>query len=152
MNKLNDTPPLDECMICGESLKTGFTERLTCNHVYHYECILKTFQMVKPPGSSKNRCPYCRANVGYLTLVNGLTHPLPKIHYNPLLTTCPEYVPQRCSHILTRGVHKGQPCDKKCQLGLFVCKIHKEAQEKAQIKAKEKEAKAQIKAQETVPI
>ena len=115
----------EDCMVCGESLKIGFTEKLACNHVYHYECILKTFQMVKPMGTHKNRCPYCRKGSGYLTLVNGLTRPLPNIHYNPKLTPKgPEYVPIRCTHILTRGKHKGQTCDKKCQLGLFVCKAH----------------------------
>ena len=115
----------EDCMVCGESLKIGYTEKLACNHVYHYECILKTFQMVKPIGTHKNRCPYCRKGSGYLTLVNGLTRPLPNIHYNPKLSPKgPEYVPIRCTHLLTRGKHKGQTCDKKCQLGLFVCKAH----------------------------
>ena len=43
---LEDQVEDEDCMVCGESLKIGFTEKLACNHVYHYECILKTFQMV----------------------------------------------------------------------------------------------------------
>ena len=113
------------CMICGDSLGEGCIETLQCGHNYHYMCIFKTFQICKRGhySSHKNKCPYCRQSSGYLPLVNGLAKPIKHIHYDPAYPI-PEYVPVRCTYILKRGKNKGNPCDCKCQVGMFVCKRH----------------------------
>ena len=113
------------CMICGDLLCERYTETLTCNHTYHYDCIMKTYQMNKKGTSKhhKNRCPYCRTSCGYLPIVNGILKPIKCIHYDPRYAP-PVYVPIRCSHILTRGKNKGQTCNCKCQIGFYTCKRH----------------------------
>ena len=114
------------CMICGVSLDIGYTECLPCNHAYHYECIMKTYQMSclgKKGIHHKNRCPYCRKSSGLLPIVNGLTKLHAGIHYE-YLSDIPPYVPIKCNHVMTRGKHKGCPCNRKCQTGFYVCKMH----------------------------
>ena len=114
----------DTCMICGDLLQNGCIECLPCNHVYHYECLLKTFQVSKKKTYSyKNRCPYCRKSCGHLRIVNGLPKLYPKIHYD-LHGEIPEYTQVKCCHIMTRGKNKGSICNRKCQLGFNVCKMH----------------------------
>ena len=39
-----DLEPETECSICGLGLNTKFTHTLQCNHVFHYDCLMKTFQ------------------------------------------------------------------------------------------------------------
>jgi len=113
-----------ECMICGLSLSVGITECLPCSHSYHYECLMKTYQMtMRSNHNHRNRCPYCRKPSGYLSLVNGLNKPCKGIHYQ-FGTPVPEYTPIRCQHVLQRGPRKGECCLKKCQLGYTTCKSH----------------------------
>jgi hypothetical protein len=115
---------IEDCMICGLSLSQGISECLPCSHSYHYECLMKTYQMtMRTSYSHKNRCPYCRKSSGYLSLVNGLTKPCKGIHYG-LGEDPPEYLSIRCQHTLTRGPRKGECCLKKCQLGYQRCKTH----------------------------
>jgi hypothetical protein len=113
------------CGICGDLLVGQCCETLLCTHVFHYECIFRTFKMMKKGGYlHSNRCPYCRKKTKHLTIVNGLNKLEPKIHYNPK-GDMPPYESTRCSHILTRGANKGKECGKKCQVGYDVCKAHK---------------------------
>jgi hypothetical protein len=117
-----DTAKTTECGICGGALSEAFCETLKCSHVFHYECILKTYQMSKKGACAyKNRCPYCRANVGYLSIVNGCK-PIPKIHHPTMVT--PQVTQIRCQHLLLCGKRKGQPCDKKSSVGTTFCKTH----------------------------
>ena len=116
----------EECAICALPLKDMYCETLSCSHVFHYECILKTFTVCKKQTYKHvNRCPYCREKCGYLPLINGLAKVIRNIHYNPegggLIPECPNI---RCQHILLRGKNKGTTCDKKCQLGFTQCKTH----------------------------
>ena len=114
----------DECAICALPLKDMYCETLQCSHVFHYECLLKTFVINKRMTHKHvNRCPYCRSICGYLPPVNGLTKLVGKIHYNPL-GPGPECPNIRCQHILLRGPNKGKTCAKKCQLGFVQCKTH----------------------------
>ena len=114
----------DECAICALSLKEMYCDTLSCTHVFHYECLLKTFIANKRATyKHTNRCPYCRTPCGYLAPINGLTKLIGKIHYNPEepIPECPKI---RCQHVLLRGFNKGKTCDKKCQLGFVQCKTH----------------------------
>ena len=112
------------CGICGDELSAHYCETLSCNHTFHYECILKTFQMAKKGiYYYRNRCPYCRTKTGFLPIVNGITKPSVHIHYSPD-GPIPPYIPIRCQHVLTRGIHKGDPCNKKSCVGTTLCKVH----------------------------
>ena len=114
----------DECGICGGYLVDEHCETLKCDHKFHYECIMKSFKKMKQDKyAHPNRCPYCREKSGYLTIVNGLTSLIPKIHYDPSEGK-PVYQSTRCSHILTRGNRKGLLCDKKCKIGSVTCRLH----------------------------
>ena len=114
----------DDCAICALPLKDMYCETLPCNHVFHYECLLKTFVAGKRMSYKHvNRCPYCRSLGGYLPPINGLPKLIGKIHYNPggPIPECPKI---RCQHVLLRGKNKGQTCDKKCRMGFVQCKTH----------------------------
>ena len=55
--------------------------KLPCNHVFHYECLMKTFD-----NSNRNRCPYCREKACYLPLANGVKKIKPGIHCEDIQT------------------------------------------------------------------
>ena len=61
-----------DCAICGLLLKDKYTHKLVCSHEFHYECLLKTFQLNNSSYHKKNHCPYCRHKCDYLPPVNGL--------------------------------------------------------------------------------
>lgn len=44
----------DICPICHDALGEGATHRLSCGHVFHTECIMKTFRY------GHTACPVCR--------------------------------------------------------------------------------------------
>ena len=63
----------EECPICGIELKEKYHYKLSCNHIFHYECLLKTFlSSKKVTYKHNNHCPYCREKCEYLPVVNGL--------------------------------------------------------------------------------
>ena len=35
-----------DCGICGLSIDDKFSHTLICNHTFHYECLIKTFQNI----------------------------------------------------------------------------------------------------------
>ena len=71
----------EECAICGLDIDDKFSYKLPCNHVFHYECIMKTFQnSPKKYKKQFNHCPYCRLKTDYLPLVNGLKKIIPGVH------------------------------------------------------------------------
>ena len=117
----------EECSICGLDLDEKYTHKLKCNHVFHYDCLLKTF-LSQPNGFVKtkgNTCPYCRVKVDYLPIVNGLKKMTLGVHcQSPGNIHAIENTP--CKFILTRGKNKGKPCNKNCELGYDYCKIHKD--------------------------
>lgn len=117
----------EECSICGVDLNRGYCIKLSCNHTYHYECLMSSFIEIKKCSSLKNkyrnRCPYCRKSCGELPLVNGLKKVIPLIHYK-LSEEKPEYEERGCKGILKSGKNKGLVCNKKCQLGYEYCKRH----------------------------
>ena len=122
-----------ECNICGTELNDKFTHKLKCNHVFHYECLMKTFQsMMNNKSHKKNYCPYCRSNCNYLPIINGLKRIVPGIHcHNDNQCTIKKILKDEfsntCKFILTRGKNKGQPCSKNCLLGYEYCTNHKKA-------------------------
>lgn len=120
----------EDCGICGLPLTDKYSYKMSCNHIFHYECLLKTFS--KKPytvNNSKNNCPYCRTPVKYLPIVNGLKKAIYGVHtgqYSELayLNKCIKTKPIKCKHILTRGKNKGDECGKNCLLGEKYCKTH----------------------------
>lgn len=116
----------ENCSICGDELSSKYTHKLVCGHIYHYECIMKTFQNTNNI-HSKN-CPYCRKNTGYLPIVKGLKKIVPGIHIDfisNIQSQQSEIIENnKCSFILTRGKNKGNQCSKYCFLGYDYCKIH----------------------------
>ena len=115
----------EDCMICALPLVDLYCEKLLCSHIFHYECLLKTFVSGKRQTyKHTNRCPYCREKSGYLSAINGVPRLIQNIHYSAgdIPPECPKI---RCQHILIRGKNKGNTCDKKCQIGYTFCKTHK---------------------------
>lgn len=107
------------CDICGDSQNERFTINLKCNHCFHYDCIMKSFQYDK---YKYNKCPLCRQSHGLLPIVNGLPKLIRGIHY---IGTIPQdYIEVRCCELLKSGKRKGLPCGSKCIIGSTVCKRH----------------------------
>ena len=66
------------CNICGDRLGNLPIHTLECNHHFHYDCILKSFQTSQ---EHYNVCPYCRHTIEKLPIVNGLKKLIRGIHY-----------------------------------------------------------------------
>ena len=129
-NKLNNMS--EDCGICGLNINDKFSHILICNHKFHYECLMKTFQNT-PKYKSKdiNQCPYCRNKIDYLPLVNGMRKIIPGVHCSYLSTDINNKKTElvnnyniKCQHTLQRGKNKGNTCDKNCVLGYTFCKTH----------------------------
>ena len=114
-----------DCAICGVELSKKFCHQLSCEHNFHYECLLKTFQQSTDKYKKYNSCPYCRKKVGYLPYVNGLKKIQVGIHVskntNNYSLVC-QNIP--CKTILKRGKRKGEECGKNCKLGYNFCTAH----------------------------
>jgi len=127
----------EDCGICGCNLNDKFPHILKCNHTFHYECLMKSFQNAAGVGGSSkykkacNHCPYCRKNGDYLPLVNGIKKVIPNVHcmnttksiQDKKLILKNDYS-KKCVFILTRGKNKGSECGKNCILGHTNCKAH----------------------------
>ena len=104
------------CSICGDKLNTSYAQKLKCNHVFHYECLMKSFK-----GMKNTDCPYCRTPNNRLPIVNGLK----KIdYYLHDMNNIADYENIMCKTILKSGPKKGQECGGYCKLGYFTCKRH----------------------------
>jgi len=123
----------EDCGICGLSIKDKFSYTLACNHTFHYECLMKSFNNISYTINNKksNQCPYCRKNSEYLPLVNGLKKIIPGIHcsifgneIDDKKKLLKEEYSLKCGYILTRGKNKDNPCGKNCILGYNTCKTH----------------------------
>ena len=64
------------CSICGETNREYF-HTLDCNHSFHYNCLLLSFKNM-----GNNHCPYCRTEVEYLPIINGLKKVIIGVHTN----------------------------------------------------------------------
>ena len=120
-----------DCGICGLGIDDKFSHTLICNHTFHYECLIKTFQNIPKYKKEFNHCPYCRKISDYLPLVNGLKRVIPNIHcknnINNIIETknnLKNNYSNKCEFILTRVKNKGNPCGKNCNLGYNTCKTH----------------------------
>ena len=123
----------DDCGICGLSIKDKYSYALVCNHTFHYECLMKSFQNTHKYKKEYNHCPYCRKNSDYLPLVNGLKKVVPNVHCHNNTSSIKEKkedlknnYSNRCEFILSRGKNKGNHCGKNCILGYGYCKTHLE--------------------------
>jgi hypothetical protein len=121
----------EDCGICGLSIDDKFSHTLKCNHTFHYECLMKSFQNTHKYKKEYNHCPYCRKNSEYLPLVNGLKKVVPNVHCHNNTSNIKEKKEElknnysnRCEFLLTRGKNKGNSCGKNCSLGYNTCKIH----------------------------
>ena len=45
----------EDCGICGLSIDYKFSHTLKCNHTFHYECLMKSFQNINKPASQSLR-------------------------------------------------------------------------------------------------
>ena len=127
-NDINDTNNSNEidydspCNICGDRLGNLPTHTLECNHHFHYECILKSFQTSQ---EHNNVCPYCRHTIERLPVVNGLKKLTRGIHY---ITEYEKinynYKNIPCQHVLKSGKNKGELCNKNCIVGSDCCGRH----------------------------
>ena len=104
------------CSICGDDLCKHYAHKLSCNHIYHYECLMKSFK-----GAKNNSCPYCRSGNNLLPLVNGLKKIDHNLHDTSNATTFENIM---CKTILKTGKNKGNVCKKGCKLGYFTCLRH----------------------------
>lgn len=116
-------------MICACPLSEGYCFTTCCGtpHKFHYDCLLKSLlndQLWKK--SYRNQCPYCRSEIGYLPLINGMKRIYPKIHYSPETEDIPDITEfqTKCQHIIGKGKRKGECCLKNSFLGYSYCKIH----------------------------
>lgn len=122
----------EDCGICGLSIDEKFSHTLKCNHTFHYECLMKSFQNInKYKKNIYNYCPYCRKNSEYLPLANGLKKVVPNVHCINTTSNIKEKKEElknnysnRCEFLLTRGKNKGNSCGKNCILGYNTCKTH----------------------------
>ncbi len=121
----------EDCGICGLSIDEKFSHTLKCNHTFHYECLMKSFQNTHKYKKEYNHCPYCRKNSEYLPLVNGLKKVVPNVHCHNNTSNIKEKKEElknnysnRCEFLLTRGKNKGNSCGKNCNLGYNTCKTH----------------------------
>ena len=122
----------EDCGICGLSIDEKFSHTLKCNHTFHYECLMKSFQNInKYKKNIYNYCPYCRKNSEYLPLANGLKKVVPNVHCHNNTSNIKEKKEElknnysnRCEFLLTRGKNKGNSCGKNCNLGYNTCKLH----------------------------
>lgn len=121
----------EDCGICGLSIKDKYSYTLACNHTFHYECLMKSFQNTHKYKKEYNHCPYCRKNSDYLPLVNGLKKVVPNVHCFNNTSSIKEKkellknnYSNKCEFILTRGKNKGNACGKNCSLGYNTCKTH----------------------------
>ena len=122
---------MEECGICGSDLNDKYTHKLTCNHIFHYECLMKSFQNIPKHKKERNHCPYCREKYEFLPLVNGLKKVIPGVHCNTFGQSISETklslkndYSKRCGFILTRGKNKGNECSKNSHFGYTYCKNH----------------------------
>ena len=128
----NDKEECD-CGICGSDLNDKYSHKLTCNHEFHYECLIKSFQNTPKLNKEVNHCPYCRVKSDYLPLVNGLKRVIPGVHCTDkpfghivwVQDSLKNDFSVPCQHILTRGKNKDSTCGKNCFLGYNYCKVHK---------------------------
>lgn len=126
------TTEQEDCGICGLPINDKFSHTLKCNHTFHYECLMKSFQNTpKYKKDIYNHCPYCRKNSEYLPLVNGLKKVVPNVHCHNNTSSIKSAkedlknnYSNRCEFILTRGKNKGNACGKNCSLGYNTCKTH----------------------------
>ena len=63
----------EDCSICGLDINEKYKVKLSCGHIFHYECLLKTFLYLKKSNIYNhkyvNSCPYCRKKCGLLPIV-----------------------------------------------------------------------------------
>ena len=104
------------CGICGDNYNNQISYKLKCNHVFHYDCLIKTFLVA---GKHNNSCPYCRQKTGYLSVPEGRT-PIKKIN-PPQLCKTGGY---KCTATLKSGKRCGLACGSNVVQGFSYCKRH----------------------------
>lgn len=113
-----------ECRVCCDEFESdNEKEPLSCGHVFHYDCIIMSFQC---PDLIRS-CPYCRKHNGYLRLLNGMI-PIKGIHKE-----YKEYYEKeqknkaisKCNALYKSGLQKGLPCINKAKDNSLYCGVHK---------------------------
>ncbi len=110
------------CYICYDEINNDSEKVvLSCNHHYHYQCVLLVFKS----NNGKKQCPYCRSPSGYLPLKPGML-PIKNIHaeYKKDKNVPINFIPGRCKHILKRGPKAGNQCSLKIKYDSGYCRIH----------------------------
>ena len=99
--------------------------KTNCNHYFHYNCLLESIKSKKTYYShSRQECPYCRSQIGWLPKLNDNHQLLKHVHkeyYN--MTYKPTAV---CQAIVKSGKKKGLICGCKVKtIGGILCGRHK---------------------------
>jgi hypothetical protein len=108
------------CSICGCNFVND-GHKLPCNHIFHYDCLLKFLQINITNTNKTNECPYCRQKFDYLPLLPGIK-PIKFIHSeyktkqineivadDGIKNEIPDY--KRCNSIYLSGKNKGKRCN-----------------------------------------
>ena len=127
------------CAICGDPEQDKYMVTLNCNHSFHYECIMKSFQYSYKKDRC-NKCPLCRQVHGLLPIVNGLSRLIKGIHFSNLDNGIPKVNNTKCVEILQSGKRKGEECNCKCMIGFTTCKRHYQLNSKKSTKKKNKKS------------
>lgn len=116
------------CLICGLEIEDGSQDEghtLSCNHTFHYQCLVLDFNIMGREGNSKdgNKCPLCRHSIGFLPLKEPyLKKPVPFAHYivkkKPLSSTIINLIKGKGIKKAKKKIktdclgktQKGQPC------------------------------------------
>jgi len=131
----------EPCYICYQIIEDDELETLSCDHKYHYECIVETFKNNRMNSYKTRQCPYCRVNVKHLPLKVGYL-PIKDIHleYNNIrkskikIDELENYFiklcPNKCAMFLKSGPNKGKQCSKNPSSNSKYCALHKKSKSK----------------------
>lgn len=100
------------CYICCCDLD-DIVIKTKCGHFYHYECLQHSIINSKFSYYTKQECPYCRSNAGWLPLL-GDNKPLRNVHKEYSFKPSTN---KSCLAIIKSGKKKGMLCGCKIKMG-----------------------------------
>ncbi len=110
------------CYICYDKIDDTNIQKLSCSHVFHYECIKHSYISDKKNYTIR-KCPYCRQNGGYIEYKPN-TLPIKDIHkeYYDFIKNVKKNNKEelkkyldcnKCFSILKTGKNAGTQCNNK---------------------------------------
>lgn len=126
-----------ECSICYDTINSEDAQLIECGHVFHYDCIYRTFcnQIGKLKYKRKKRiCPFCRfecqllpSKPGFIPKknvtedANYFIEQMRQENYDSIKAF---FKPHLCHKILKSGANKGMQCSRKKKDGSLFCGNH----------------------------